>query len=97
MKRILLIALIFAAPAFGQEEEVEKEESQIEILVESLDGLSGVAAGETSKDIVSAFPDQSIWVTVARTGFTSSRSATIMTYCWVDEDNELHCKEVNPE
>ena len=93
MKRLLLIALIFTAPAFSQEEEVEKEESQIEIRLESLDGISGVAAGGTSKDIVSAFPDKSIWVAEGRT----IRAGINMIYCWVDEDNEPHCKEVNPE
>ena len=93
MKKLLLIALIFGAPAFAQEEEVEKEESQIEIRLESLDGISGVAAGGASKDIVSAFPDKSIWVAEAR----NLRSGTIMTYCWVDDDNEPHCKEVTPE
>jgi len=97
MKRLLLIALIFTAPAFAQEEEVEKEESQIEIRLESLDGISGVAAGGASRDIVSAFPDKSIWVTVPRVGITGRGAGTNMIYCWVDEDNEPHCKEVNPE
>jgi len=37
MKRLLLIALIFTAPAFAQEG-VEKEERQVEIRMESLGG-----------------------------------------------------------
>ena len=91
MKRLLLIALIFTAPAFAQEEEVEKEERQVEIRMESLGGGVEVAAGGASEDIVSAFSDKSIWVVEDR----GSRDS--ITYCWVDEDNEPHCKEVNPE
>ena len=92
MKRLLLIALIFTAPAFAQEVEVEKEERQVEIRMESLGGGVEVAAGGASEDIVSAFSDKSIWVVEDR----GVRAASI-TYCWVDEDNEPHCKEVKPE
>ena len=91
MKRLLLIALIFTAPAFAQEEEVEKEERQVEIRMESLGGGVEVAAGGASEDIVSAFSDKSIWVVEDR----GSRDS--ITYCWVDEDNVPHCKEVTPE
>ena len=90
MKRLLLIALIFTAPAFAQEE-VEKEERQVEIRMESLGGGVEVAAGGASEDIVSAFSDKSIWVVEDR----GSRNS--ITYCWVDEDNEPHCKDVNPK
>ena len=37
MKRLLLIALIYTAPAFAQDE-TEKEERQVEIRMESLGG-----------------------------------------------------------
>ena len=89
MKRLLLIALIFTAPAFAQEVEVEKEERQVEIRMESLGSGVEVAAGGASEDIVSAFSDKSIWVVEDR----GVRAASI-TYCWVDDDNEPHCKEV---
>lgn len=92
MKRLILIALIFTAPAFAQEEEVEKEERQVEIRMESLGGGVEVAAGGASTDIVSAFSDNSIWVVEGR----GVRAASI-TYCWVDDDNEPHCKEVKSE
>ena len=93
MKRLLLIALIFTTPAFAQEVEVEKEERQVEIRMEALGGSGAeVAAGAGSGDIVSAFSDKSIWVVEDR----GVRAASI-TYCWVDEDNEPHCKEVKPE
>ena len=92
MKRLLLIALIFTAPAFAQEEEVEKEESQVEIRMEALGGISGVSAGGTTNGIVSAFPDKSIWLVEDR----GIRPAAV-TYCWVDEDNEPYCKKANLE
>ena len=50
MKRLLLIALIFITPAFAQEEEVEKEERQVEIRMESLGG--GVEVGAASGSAV---------------------------------------------
>jgi len=87
MKRLLLIALIFTTPAFAQEVE---EERQVEIRMEALGGGVEVAAGAASGDIVSAFSDKSIWV--VKDGVRTS-----ITYCWVDEDNEPHCKEVKPE
>ena len=88
MKRLLLLALIFTAPALAQEE-TETEERQVEIRMESLGGGVEVAAGGASEDIVSAFSDKSIWVVEDR----GVRAASI-TYCWVDDDNEPHCKEV---
>ena len=91
MKRLLLLALIFTAPALAQEE-TETEERQVEIRMESLGGGVEVAAGGASEDIVSAFSDKSIWVVEDR----GVRAASI-TYCWVDDDNEPHCKEVKSE
>ena len=93
MKRLLLIALIFTAPAFAQEE-VEKEERQVEIRMESLGGGVEVAAGGSANEMIAAFPDKSIW-SVSRGGNNSRES--LYTYCWVDEDNEPHCKEVKSE
>ena len=93
MKRLLLIALSFTAPAFAQEE-VEKEERQVEIRMESLGGGVEVAAGGSANEMIAAFPDKSIW-SVSRGGNTSRES--LYTYCWVDEDNEPHCKEVKSE
>ena len=93
MKRLLLIALIFTAPAFAQEE-TENEETQVEIRMESLDGISGVASGGEAQATFAAFPDKSIW-SVHRD--SNVRRDTLFTYCWVDEDNEPHCKEVEPE
>ncbi|MDB2505336.1 hypothetical protein N8559_09040 [Gammaproteobacteria bacterium] len=94
MKRLLLIALIFTAPAFAQEEEVEKEETQVEIRMESIGGISGVASSGEAQATFAAFPDKSIW-SVHRD--SNMRADTLFTYCWVDEDNEPHCKEVKPE
>ena len=94
MKRLLLIALIFTAPAFAQEE-TENEETQIEIRMESRDGISGVAAGGGGSSIVSGFADKSIWVVEQSPALRNK--ADRKTYCWVDEDNEPHCKEVKPE
>jgi len=91
MKKLLLIALIFTTHAFAQEVEVEKEERQVEIRMEALGGGVEVAAGGASENIVSAFSDKSIWVVEDR----GSRNS--ITYCWVDEDNEPHCKDVNPK
>ena len=93
MKRLLLITLIFTAPAFAQEE-AEKEKTQVEIRMESLDGISGVASGGEAQATFAAFPDKSIW-SVHRD--SNMRADTLFTYCWVDEDNEPHCKEVKPE
>ena len=94
MKRLLLIALIFTAPAFAQEEEVEKEERQVEIRMESLGGGVEVAAGGAANTTVAAFPNKSIW-SVSRPANNGRES--LYTYCWVDDDNEPHCKEVKPE
>ena len=90
MKRLILIALIFTAPAFAQEVEVEKEERQVEIRMESLGGGGAeVAAGGSDTDSVglAGYKDKSVWFFYDTTA----------TYCWVDEDNEPHCKEVKPE
>ena len=95
MKRLLLIALFFTAPAFAQEVEVEKEERQVEIRMESLGGISGVAAGGGGSSIVSGFADKSIWVVEQTPGLRDK--ADRKTYCWVDDDNEPHCKEVKSE
>lgn len=89
MKRLLLIALFFTAPAFAQEVEVEKEERQVEIRMESLGGGVEVGAASGSAVVsIASFPDKSVW------HFYGSGNKT---YCWVDEDNEPHCKEVKSE
>ena len=86
MKRLLLIALIFTTPAFAQEVE---EERQVEIRMEALGGGVEVAAGGSDTDSVglAGYKDKSVWFFVRKTA----------TYCWVEEDNEPHCKEVKPE
>jgi len=93
MKRLLLIALIFTTPAFAQEVEVEKEkeERQVEIRMEALGGSGAevaASAGQMSEVAISGNSDGSVW------HFWGTRNPT---YCWVDEDNEPHCKEVKPE
>jgi hypothetical protein len=60
--------------------------------MESLGGGVEVAAGGASTEIVSAFSDNSIWIVNGK----GVRGVSI-TYCWVDDDNEPHCKEVKPE
>jgi hypothetical protein len=87
IKRLLLIALIFTAPAFAQDE-TEKEERQVEIRMEALGGGVEVAAGAGESRIgIVANADMEVWAFLNR----------ITMYCWVDEDNEPHCKEVKPE
>ena len=87
MKRLLLITLIFTTPAFAQE--VEKEEREVEIRMEALGGGVEVAAASGQQSVaISGNSDGSVW------HFWSNRNPT---YCWVDEDNEPHCKEVKPE
>ena len=90
MKRLLLIALIFTTHAFAQEVEVEKEERQVEIRMEALGGSGAEVAAASGQNSVaiSGTSDGSVW------HFWSNRNPT---YCWVDEDNEPHCKEVKPE
>lgn len=88
MKRLLLTALIITAPAFAQEE-TENEETQVDIRMESLGSGVEVAAGSGNAAVgISAFADKSVW------HFYTSNNPT---YCWVDDDNEPHCKEVKPE
>ena len=88
MKRLLLIALIYTAPAFAQDE-TEKEERQVEIRMESLGGGVEVGAASGSAVVsIASFPDKSVW------HFYGSGNKT---YCWVDDDNEPHCKEVKSE
>ena len=88
MKRLLLIVLIYTAPAFAQDE-TEKEERQVEIRMESLGGGVEVGAASGSAVVsIASFPDKSVW------HFYGSGNKT---YCWVDEDNEPHCKEVKSE
>ena len=88
MKRLLLIALIYTAPAFAQDE-TEKEERQVEIRMESLGGGVEVGAASGSAVVsIASFPDKSVW------HFLGSGNKT---YCWVDDDNEPHCKEVKSE
>ena len=88
MKRLLLIALIFTTPAFAQE--VENEEREVEIRMEALGGSGAevAAASGQASVAISGNSDGSVW------HFYSNRNPT---YCWVDEDNEPHCKEVKPE
>ena len=90
MKRLLLITLIFTTHAFAQEVEVEKEERQVEIRMESLGGSGAeVAAASGGHSVaISVNSDGSLWHFYANGN---------PTYCWVDEDNEPHCKEVKPE
>ena len=91
MKYIIPIILFLGfliTPAFAQEE-VEKEERQVEIRMESLGGGVEVgAASGTATVSIAAFPDKSVW------HFFSGGNKT---YCWVDDDNEPHCKEVKSE
>ena len=90
MKRLLLIALIFTTHAFAQEVEEEKEERQVEIRMEALGGGVEVAAASGSAIVsIAAFPDKSVWYLFG--------GGHYKTYCWVDDDNEPHCKEVKPE
>ena len=57
--------------------------------MESLGGGVEVgAASGTATVSIAAFPDKSVW------HFFSGGNKT---YCWVDEDNEPHCKNVKPE
>ena len=90
MKRLLLIiAVTLAAPAHAQQVEVDEEERQIEIRMESdVGGVEVGAASGSAAVSIAAFPDKSVWHIFGNGN---------ITHCWVDEDNEPHCKEVKPE
>ena len=82
MKKLILLVALFVSPVFAQEEEQE-----VQIEIESGDGVQvAAAAGETRIGVV-ANADMQVWLFLNRTNM----------YCWVDEDNEPHCKEVDAE
>ena len=57
--------------------------------VQSLGGGVEVGAASGSAVVsIASFPDKSVW------HFFCSGNKT---YCWVDDDNEPHCKEVKSE
>ena len=82
MKKIILLITLVVSPVFAQEEEQE-----VQIEIESGDGVQvAAAAGQTRIGVV-ANPDMQVWLFLNNTNM----------YCWVDEDNEPHCKEVDVE
>ena len=83
MKKIFLFIALVASPVFAQEEEQE-----VQIEIETGGGVEVGITGEFNRAIA-AFPDKSVWV------FFRDRDDT--TYCWVDENDEPRCKEVELE
>jgi len=88
MKKLCLLIALVASPVFAQEEE---QEVQIEI-----ETGGGVEVGIASSDggtssAIAAFPDKSVWFRRFRDNDDDA------TYCWVDEDEEPRCKQVEVE
>ena len=81
MKKIFLFIAIVASPVFAQEEEQE-----VQIEIETGGGVEVGVTGDLNRAIA-AFPDKSVWV------FFN----TDTTYCWVGENDEPRCKEVEVE
>ena len=86
MKKILLLIAIVASPVFAQEAEQEEE---VRIEIETGGGVEVGVTGD-SNTAIAAFPDKSVWF------FYRLRRDEI-TYCWVDENDEPRCKEVEVE
>ena len=83
MKKIFLFIALVASPVFAQDEEQE-----VQIEIETGGGVE-VAAAELAT--IAAFPDKSVWYR------RIINSNTAATYCWVDENEEPRCKEVEIE
>ena len=92
MKKIFLFIALVASPVFAQEEEQEEE---VRIEIESDSGVEanivGAAGGNVQVGAIAAFPDKSVWFRY----FSNSRATA--TYCWIDENEEPRCKEVDVE
>ena len=83
MKKIFLFIAIVASPVFAQEEE---QEVQIEI-----ETGGGVEVGVRG---VIAYPDKSAWVIFTSYVQSELQRSDLFFYCWVDENEEPRCKEV---
>ena len=88
MKKIFLFIALVASPVFAQEEE---QEVQIEIETGGGVEVGIVANGVNVAGTIAAFPDKSVWYRRFRDDDDNS------TYCWVDENEEPRCKEVEVE
>ena len=81
MKKLILLIALFASPVFAQEEEQE-----VQIEIETGDGVEvGVAAGETSRAVV-AYPDKTFFL---------YNNLGRMIYCRINEDGNPRCEEVD--
>ena len=82
MKKLILLITLIASPVFAQEEEQE-----VQIEIETGGGVQVAAGAGESRIGIVANADMQVWAFLNR----------INLYCWVDEDNEPHCKEVDVE
>ena len=86
MKKLILLIALFTSPVFAQEEEQE-----VQIEIETGGGVEvGISAINDARAIA-AFPDKSVWT------FHQNQSTPAAYYCWVDENEEPRCKEVEVE
>ena len=89
MKKLFLIALLLTSPALGQDAsdiQVDEEATQAGVQIAITANLQDDEYGA-----VVAYPDKSAWFRI----FDINEDTA--TYCWVDEDNEPHCKLVTVE
>ena len=88
MKKIYLLIVLFASPAFAQEEE---QEVQIEIESGGSPAASQNTFAGESEYIGStvAMPDGSVWYRVS-----DQNSVTRIVYCHVNESGNPRCEEV---
>lgn len=87
MKKLILLIALFASPVFAQEEEQE-----VQIEIETGGGVqAAVGAGESAVRTIAAFPDKSVWY------FDSSAGTDDVMYCYIDDEGNPRCQEVDVE
>lgn len=82
MKKIYLLIVLFASPAFAQEEEQE-----VQIEIETGGGVEvAVGGSQNALRTIAAFPDKSVWY------FDSGDD---VLYCYINDDGNPRCEEVD--
>ena len=88
MKKIFLFIALVASPVFAQEEEQE-----VQIEIETGGGVEvGITTVNNTARAIAAFADKSVWFRTSNNNDDANA-----TYCWVDENEEPHCKMVVTE
>ena len=81
MKKIYLLIVLFASPAFAQEEEQE-----VQIEIETGNGFEvAVGGGEVTNSVV-AYPDKTFFL---------YNNRGVMIYCRINDDGNPRCEEVD--